>query len=412
MVALFLVVAAASSAAAAPSLSVNDVLVSEGDSGTKNAVFTVSLSAASATSVTVDYATADGSATQPDDYLSASGSLTFAPGETSKQVAVAVSGDTLDEPSEQFSLNLSNASGATLGRSRGLGTILDNDPPVSLSVDDPAAAEASGSLSFTVSLSKTSGQLITVNYATADGSATAPEDYAATSGTLVFRPGELAKTVPVALVDDDVIEGDETFTLTLSRAVAATLAHAQGLGTILDDDAPPPPPPPPPDDNPPPPPPPPPGDGPPPPPDDGPPANDPPPPPDDGPPADPPNAAPDCSAVAPSKGVLWAPNHKFRLVELAGASDPDGDPLDYQIESVTQDEPLHGRPAAKWGQEANQLWLRAERLGGGDGRVYRIAYTAWDDHGNSCAGSATVAVPHDSAHAAVDSGAEYDSFAF
>ena len=79
--------------------------------------------------------------------------------------------------------------GLTLGRSRGLATILDNDPPVSLSVDDPAAAEASGSLSFTVSLSKTSGQLITVNYATADGSATAPEDYAATTpGLTAHRP--------------------------------------------------------------------------------------------------------------------------------------------------------------------------------------------------------------------------------
>jgi hypothetical protein len=418
--ALFLVLAAASAAADAPSLAVSDAMVTEGDSGTKNALFTVSLSAASAGPVTVDYATVDGSAKAPGDYAATSGTLTFAPGELSKQVAVAVVGDTLDEPHETYSLELSNPSGATLGDARGAGTVLDNDPQVSLSVDDVSAAEGNQSAGFTVSLSHESGKIVTVAYATGDGTAAAPDDYAARSGTLVFLAGETSKTISVALVDDALAEPDETFTVTLSSVVNASLADGQGVGTILDDDAGAPPPPPPPDENPPPPPP---GDDPPPPPpgDDQPPpapppGDDPPPvnePPADEPPADPPNAAPDCSGVEPSTNRLWAPNHRFRLISLAGASDSDGDALSYQISSVRQDEPVLRGADAKRGEGSNQVWLRAERRGKGDGRVYRIEFVVWDGHGDSCEGAASVAVPHDRAHpAALDSAGSFDSFGF
>jgi hypothetical protein len=421
--ALFLVFAAASTAADAPSLSVNNPLVSEPDSGTRNALFTVTLSAPVAGPVTVDYATDDDSATAPADYEATSGTLTFAAGETSKQVTIPVKGDLLDEPHETFVLNLSNPSGATLADARGIGTILDNDPPVSLSVDDVWAAEGSGSASFTISLSAESGKVLTVAYATADGSATAPDDYTAAQRTLVFMPGQTSKTVDVALTDDDLAEADETFTVTLSNAVNVLLGDAQGLATITDDDGappppppggdPPPPPPPPPGDDPPPPPPP--GD-PPPPPDGGPPPNDPPPnePPagDDDPPLPPENAAPDCSAVGPSASRLWAPNHKFRLVSLGGASDPDDDPLSYEILGVTQDEPVLRGPDARRGEESNELWLRAERSGRGNGRVYRIEYAAWDNHGHSCGGAAQVTVPHDRAHPfAGDSGGSWNSLA-
>jgi hypothetical protein len=420
VVALFLALATASSAADAPSLSVSDATVTEGDSGSKNAAFTVTLSATSATPVTVDYATADGSAVAPDDYAATTGTLTFAPGETSKQVNVAVAGDTLDEPHETYYLNLSNPSGATLSRDRGLGTILDNDPLVSLSVEDAAGLESSGSLAFTVSLSARSGKLITLSYATADGTAAAPGDYASRSGTLVFQPGERSKTIAVDLVDDQLLEGDETFALSLSNVVNASLPDGQATGTILDDDTVPEPPPPP-DETPPPPPtsdppppdetPPPPVDEPPPPADDPPPpADDPPPPGDEDPPVLPENEAPDCAAVAPSTTLLWPPNHKFRLLSLGGAQDRDGDPLAYRIDGVTQDEPVGGRPDAKWAEDGGDLWLRAERSGRGDGRLYRLEYSVWDDHGNSCSGTATVAVPHDRAHAAHDSGVAFDSF--
>jgi hypothetical protein len=218
-------------------------------------------------------------------------------------------------------------------------------------------------------------------------------------------------------VHDALVEPDETFTLALSRAVNASLSDGQGVATIVDDDAAPPPPP---GDDPPPPPPPP-GDDPPPPPPPGdeqppPPGDEEPPvsePPADEPPADPPNTAPDCSGVQPSLNRLWAPNHKFRPVSLAGATDPDGDALSYEIRSVTQDEPVLRGPDAKRGERSDQVWLRAERRGKGDGRVYRIEYLAWDDHGNACDGTAKVVVPHDRAHpAALDSGGSFDSFGF
>lgn len=415
--ALFLVLAAASAAADAPALTVNDVTVTEGDSGTKNAVFTVLLSASSADPVSVDYATADGSAKAPDDYAAASGTLTFAPGELSKQVTVAIAGDALDEPHETYTLNLSNSVGATIADGRGAGTILDNDPQVSISVDDVSRVESNGPASFTVSLSKASGKVVTVAYATVDGSAIAPDDYTARSGTLVFLAGETSKTVSVSLNDDQAEEADEPFTLGLSSAVNASLADAQGVGTIVDDDgsqAPPPPPPPdenpppppPPDENPPPPPPP--GDDPPP---DVPPAQDPPP--GGEPPSDPPNQGPDCSNVEPWPSRLWAPNHKLRYVSLGGVTDLDGDDVSYEIHSVTQDEPVFRGPDARLGSDSNGVWLRAERLGRGDGRVYRLDYSASDDHGNSCGGTAVVSVPHDWAHPwAHDSGSLFDSFGF
>lgn len=403
-VALFLVAAAASAAADAPSLAVNDVMVTEGDSGTKDAVFTVSLSAPASGPVTVDYATSDGSAVAPDDYELAAGTLTFAAGETTKRVTVAVVGDALDEPHETYALVLSDPAGATLGDPRGAGTILDDDAPVSVGAEDASAAEGAGHLSFRVALSAPSGKVVTVDYATSDETASAPADYAAGSGTLVFLPGDTAKHVSLALVDDDAVEGDETLSLTLSRAINTDLAGTAARGTILDDDggspAPPSDDPPPVED---------------PPPVDDPSAEDPPaegPPPQEEPPADPPNSAPDCSAVAPSPARLWAPNHRFRLVMLAAATDADGDPLTYELLGVTQDEAPGSRADAHWADRSDGLWLRAERNGKGDGRVYRVAYAVWDDQGSSCGGTALVTVPHDRDHpAARDSGASYDSFA-
>lgn len=110
-------------------LSVNDTAVTEGNSGSAPATFTVSLSGPSKGTVNVDYATADGTATAPGDYTATSGTLTFAPGETSKQVSVPVVGDTVSEPDERFTLNLSNATGATIADGVGTGIILNDEPP-------------------------------------------------------------------------------------------------------------------------------------------------------------------------------------------------------------------------------------------------------------------------------------------
>ncbi|WP_293395238.1 Calx-beta domain-containing protein, partial [Nevskia sp.] len=119
-----------------PSLSINDVSVTEGNSGTKNATFTVSLSATSTSAVTVSYATANGTATAGSDYAASSGSLTIAAGSTSQTFNVAVNGDTAVEPNETFLVNLSSPSGATIADAQGQGTIVN---------DDAAAAPSSAS---------------------------------------------------------------------------------------------------------------------------------------------------------------------------------------------------------------------------------------------------------------------------
>lgn len=121
------------------------------------------------------------------------------------------------------------------------------------------------------------------------------------------------------------------------------------------------------------------------------------------------NAPPDCTDLETSLGTLWPPNHKLRLVTVTGASDPEGDDLVTTMTGVTQDEPVNGlgdgdvSPDAVLGPLSNQVRLRAERSGTGDGRVYRISVTVTDELGLTCAATLRVGVPHDQSHAPVDS---------
>src|SRR5262249_31968430 len=159
-----------------PALTVGDVSVNEGNSGTTALTFTVSLAAASGQTVTVNYATADGTATAGSDYEPASGTLSFAPGQTSKTITANVLGDTTYERNEPSRLNLSGATGATLARTQAIGTIVNDDALPSLTVNNAGVTEGNSGttpLTFTVSLSNPSYQTITVNYATADNTAAA-----------------------------------------------------------------------------------------------------------------------------------------------------------------------------------------------------------------------------------------------
>jgi hypothetical protein len=226
-----------------PVVSIGDATVTEGNAGSVSAVFTVSLSAASGQTVTVQYATANGTATAGSDYTAASGTVAFAPGDVAKTVPVAVLGDAVVEPSETFVVNLSNPTNATIGDGQGLGTIVDNDapPPPVVSIGDATVTEGNaGSVSavFTVSLSAASGQTVTVQYATANGTATAGSDYTAASGTVTFAPGDVSETVGVAVLGDTVFEPSETFVVNLSNPTNATIGDGQGLGTITDDEGP------------------------------------------------------------------------------------------------------------------------------------------------------------------------------
>ena len=194
--------------------------------------------------VTVNYATADGTATAGADYQAASGTVTFNPTETTKPVVITINSDLLDEANETFFVNLSNATNAAILDPQGQGTINDNDPTPSLSINDlptiPEGDTGTSTATFTVTLSAASGQTVTVNYATADGTATAGSDYVATSGTLTFNPGDTTKPIPVTINGDTTFEPNETFFVNLTTPVNATISDTQGQGTITNDDAAPP----------------------------------------------------------------------------------------------------------------------------------------------------------------------------
>jgi len=225
-----------------PRLSVSDATVTEGNAGTTPATFTVTLSPASSQTVTVDYATADGTATAGSDYTGIPvTTLTFAPGETSKTVSVDVLGDTEAESNETFTLSLTNAAGAPVLDGQGVGTIVDDEPRPDLTINDVTVTEGAAgatAATFTISLSAPSTLPVSVSWATANGTATAGTDYVGVPATaLTFAPGETSKSVSVTVNGDTTYELDETFVVNLSGATGANVADGQGQGTIANDDA-------------------------------------------------------------------------------------------------------------------------------------------------------------------------------
>ena len=196
--------------------------------------------AQSAKTVTVQYATGDGTAQQPGDYTSTSGTLTFTAGQTTKTIEVVTTTDDLDEQDgETFTVTLSSPSNATLGTATATGTINDDtDPPV-ISIDNADTVTEGGTASFEVTMAQ-SAKTVTVQYATGDGTAQQPGDYTSTSSTLTFTAGQTTKTIEVVTTTDDLDEQDgETFTVTLSSPSNATLGTATATGTINDDTDPP-----------------------------------------------------------------------------------------------------------------------------------------------------------------------------
>ncbi len=321
-----------------PALSIGDATVTEGG----GAQFTISLDKVWTSDVTVEWSTADGTATAGSDYTARSGqTATIAAGQSSATVTVQTTDDSADEPDETFTITLSNPANATLGDATGEATIADNDDPPppanphaglianvrgyaaetgegaehvarwqrvlktlgetdaafaslapmtaaeaqgyadrgwsrwdpvvaalteleaqqqpqpepkpepetppptppALSIGDATATEG-GNAQFTVSLDKVWTSDVTVEWTTADGTATAGRDYTAvaTAQTVTITAGQLSATVAVQTADDSDDEPDETFTVTLSNPTGATLGDATGEATIADNDDPPPPP--------------------------------------------------------------------------------------------------------------------------------------------------------------------------
>ena len=226
------------------SVSINDVTISEGNSGTKVETFTVTRSGGTA-AFAVNYATSNGSATVADnDYAAASGTLNFGANENTKTFSVTINGDTKVEGNETFNVGLSNATnGATISDGQGVGTITNDDAAAiagSVSINDVTISEGnSGTKVETFTVTRTGGTAaFGVNYATSNGTATvADNDYVAASGTLNFGANENTKTISVTINGDTKVEANETFNIVLSNATnGATISDGRGVGTITNDD--------------------------------------------------------------------------------------------------------------------------------------------------------------------------------
>ena len=203
--------------------------------GSTTLTFTVTLANASTSAVTVAYATADGTAVAGTDYTATSGTLTFAPGVLTQTVSVTVFGETTTSTDKTLTLNLSNPTNAQVTSSMATGDILYATGTPSVSVA-PASANlgtsGTATLRFTVSLSGVSGSTVTVDYATADGTAVAGTDYTATSGTLTFAPGTTSETVAVKATGESSTVTTKTLTLTLSNASNTSNTTGSGVGTL------------------------------------------------------------------------------------------------------------------------------------------------------------------------------------
>lgn len=226
-------------ALARPTLTVQDVVVGEGDA---TAGFTLALDAPAGGPVTVNYAFDNGSAVSVAgnaDYVPLAGYVTFAPGATTARVSVPIVDDAVAEPAESFwiTLSVSSNTNVALARSEALAIIVDNDTGAgaggpAVSVCDVVVNESDGLASFTVSLDRAATGTVGVAFATRDGSALAGQDYRAWSGTVAFAPGETAKTVQVELIDDATLEIDERFELELFDPVGAVLGDRVGAALI------------------------------------------------------------------------------------------------------------------------------------------------------------------------------------
>ncbi len=216
----------------------------EGNVGNTNLVFTVSLSQPLILDVSVDYATASGTATSGVDFVPTSGTLVIAAGHTSGSIIVPVIGDLIPERNETFTVALSNPVRGTLGvPAIATGTIIDDDAPPQISFSQPVYAALEGGGSTTITVSRTNPSVpVSVNYSTSTDTATAGVDFTSTSGTLNFGAGVISLTFQVPILDPGISGGTRSFNVNLSNphGGGATLDLATAQVTILDNDPPPP----------------------------------------------------------------------------------------------------------------------------------------------------------------------------
>src|SRR5439155_93069 len=222
----------------------NSISITVVRSGTTNVAeaggtltLTVNRSGTTNNAVTADFATANVTATAGSDYTATNGTLSFAPGETSKTITVDVLDDDLQEANETFRVVLSNPADPTIAIGTNTVRITDDDgSTLSLTTNAVTVAETNTSVTLTVVRSGATNTAVAVDFATTNGTATAGNDYTATNGTFSFPPGEVSNTVTITLIDDLLYEGDEAFRVVLSGITNSTLGIGTNTITIADDD--------------------------------------------------------------------------------------------------------------------------------------------------------------------------------
>jgi serralysin len=222
-----------------PQISINDMSILEGETGTTAGRFVVSLNRKSAAKITVKYATANNTALAGEDYTARTGTVTFLPGETRKVISIPIIGDQKVETDENFWVNLRSPVNAVINDNRARGTIRNNDLLPVLNITGGEVTEGNSltkNLPFTVNLNKPSTETITVNFSTSNNTATSGEDYVSRTGTLTFLPGQVSKTVGVKINGDRIVENDEYLYLYLDQATNATISNPWGQGKIINDD--------------------------------------------------------------------------------------------------------------------------------------------------------------------------------
>jgi uncharacterized delta-60 repeat protein len=227
-----------------PTISVGDSTVVEGDSGTKQAAFTLTREGLIDRAVTVTVRTVDGTAVAGQDYTAFTGQFQLGSSVSSSTIFVNVFGDTIIEPEKSFSVELSSPVNATITRAQGIGVIQDNDtttglPTVQYSAHEFRAQEGAGVVTVTVTRSGDSSAPTNVNYSTPLWVGTPPagfawdrNDYTFTSGTLRFAAGETSKSYQVFITDDALVESEEVLTVSLSGATGGTSLGVPATATI------------------------------------------------------------------------------------------------------------------------------------------------------------------------------------
>jgi len=195
----------------------------------------VELNHASTEAVTVSYATRKGTALPGRDYRGTSGTLTFNPGETTKMIPIKIINDQVPETTEDFIVKLLSPINVVIADDEARVTINDDDA-YRLKVYDLKVPENVGTAKVRATLNYASNQTVTAIYATQKGTALPGRDYRGTSGTLTFSPGETTKIIPIRIINDQVPERTERFTVKLKTPVNATIADGQATVTITDGD--------------------------------------------------------------------------------------------------------------------------------------------------------------------------------